>query len=256
MNDLNCSNYHSVTYQITNPNCCSPEPDELDLMITNLKSEIFEKQQNGKDYCALENKFHQLQNEIQILSDQKLQLEQELSQSKNSGNKQITNFRTENENIMSELNEKNLLNKKIYGDNNNLYQTLEATSCENKKLREKICNQEDILDRLNQEKCKLENTIFSLNHMNEKQNNDIQNLKNQISLSQKQNNDLMNTLKFKNNENMDVINEFNKEKNVNENLLCELKNREAALNQSEEELCIAHQNLVKLEDNLNNLNLK
>ena len=101
MNDLNNSNYHSVTYQITNPNYCCGEQDELDLMITNLKAEIFEKQQNGKDYCALENKFRQLQNEIQMLADQKLSLEEELNKSRNAGNLQISNLRTENENIMS-----------------------------------------------------------------------------------------------------------------------------------------------------------
>ena len=55
MNDLNCSN-HSVTYQILNKNCCCDVQDEFDLAITHLKSEIFERQQNAKDYCALENK--------------------------------------------------------------------------------------------------------------------------------------------------------------------------------------------------------
>ena len=255
MNDLNCSNYNSVTYQITNPNCCSIEPDELDLMITNLKSEIFEKQQNGKDYCALENKFRQLQNDIQILADQKLRLEQELAESKNNGNLRISNYRAENENIMSELNEKNLLNKKTYGDNNNLYQTLEGISCENQKLHEQICDQEDILDKLNQEKCGLVKTLHSLNHLNEKQKNDIQNLKDQISLSEKQSNDLLNSLRFKNSENNQIINEFKSEKNVNDKLITELKNKEAALMQSDQELCMAQQTLCKLEDNLNSLNL-
>ena len=163
MNDLNCSQ-HSVTYQISNPNCRYEIQDELDSMITNLKAEIFEKQQNAKDYCALEAKFHQLKNDIQLLSDQKICLEQEISKSNNNGNALISNLRAENENLMSELNEKNSLNKKLYADNNNLYQALEGKTCENQKLEDKICQQEELLEKLNQEKCNLENTIFTLNH--------------------------------------------------------------------------------------------
>ena len=55
---------------LDNENLC-----ELDCIITNLKAELFEKQQNAKDYCALEAKFRQLQNEIHLLSDQKICLE-------------------------------------------------------------------------------------------------------------------------------------------------------------------------------------
>ena len=224
MSVLNCSR-HSATYQFTNPNCCYDVQDELDLMITNLKTEIFEKQQNCKDYCALENKFRQLQNDIRCLSEQKILLEQELAKSGNNGNILISKNKSENENFLNELNEKNSLNKKLYGDNNNLYQCLEGTTCENKNLQQKICCQENIIDKLNQEKCDLKNTIFSLNHLLEKQNNDIQNLKNQIAFTKKESCDLDNALRNKNSQNMQVINEFKNEKNINNNLFNELKKK-------------------------------
>ena len=113
MNDLKCSQ-HSVTYQISNPNCRYEVQDELDSMITNLKAEIFEKQQSAKDYCALEAKINKLQNEICFISDQKICLEHEIAKSNNDGNALIANLRAENENLMSDLNEKNILNKKLY----------------------------------------------------------------------------------------------------------------------------------------------
>ena len=97
MNDLNCSQ-HSVTYERSNPNCRYEVQDELDSIITNLKAEVFDKQQNAKDYCALEAKFRQLQNEIQLLSDQKICLEQEIAKTSNDGNSLISNMRAENEN--------------------------------------------------------------------------------------------------------------------------------------------------------------
>ena len=136
MNELNSSN-HSSIYQISTPNYCCDYQDDLDLMITHLKTEIFEKEQNAKDYCALENKIKQLQNEIHMLSDQKVCLEQELNKSKNDSNISIADMRKENENLMNELNEKNLLNKKLYADNNNLYQVIENKACESENLKKK-----------------------------------------------------------------------------------------------------------------------
>ena len=70
MNDLK-SSQQSVSYQISNQNCPYEAQDDLDSMITNLKTEVFEKQQSAKDYCALEAKLRQLQNDIQLISDQK-----------------------------------------------------------------------------------------------------------------------------------------------------------------------------------------
>ena len=82
MNELNSS--QSLTYQLsTNKNCKFDNLNDLDLMIANLKSDIFEKQQNEKDYCALESKFNQLQNDIKFISDQKIYLQNELEKLKN-----------------------------------------------------------------------------------------------------------------------------------------------------------------------------
>ena len=57
-------------------------------------------------YFALENKFRQLQNDIQCLSEQKILLEQELAKSGNNGNILISKNKSENENFLNELNEK------------------------------------------------------------------------------------------------------------------------------------------------------
>ena len=64
--------------------------DDLDMLITKLRSEIFEKQQNGKDYNALEGKFLQLKNDISIISKEKLRLQNELAQSINKGKEVIS----------------------------------------------------------------------------------------------------------------------------------------------------------------------
>jgi hypothetical protein len=100
-----------ATYQITNQSqpkrnndFLYENQDDLDMMITKLKSELFEKQQNGKDYNALEGKFRQLKNEISLISKEKLRLQNELAQSINEGNEVISSMQTENENLKEELN--------------------------------------------------------------------------------------------------------------------------------------------------------
>ena len=219
MKNLNCSN-HSNNYQISDKDCCCESQDELDLMITHLKTEIFEKEQSAKDYCTLENKLKQLQNEIQCLSEQKLCLEKELNKSINSGDISIANAKKDNENLMNKLKEINTLNKKLYGDNNNLYQVLEGKACEAENLKKKIFCQGLNIEQLKKEKCVIENDIISLKHLNNKLMNDIQNLKNKISLVNKENNELDNALKTKNFKNCQIIDEIKIEQKIKNDLIC------------------------------------
>ena len=111
MQDCNCK-CSTTIYDVCHNGCCNENLCELDCIIANLKSELFERQQNMRDYCALESKFIQLQNDIKLLSDQKNCLECELCEVGNEGNKLICNLKMENENLKNELNEKNTLNKK------------------------------------------------------------------------------------------------------------------------------------------------
>ena len=252
MSDCNCS--CSQVYQVCTNGCCCDNFSELDCIIANLKNELFEKQQNVKDYCALESKFIQLQNDIKILCDQKNQLECQLCVTGEQGNKLICGLKTENENLKNELNEKNSLNKKLYGDNNNLFQALEGKTCDNQNLQDQMCHQEDILQRLNHDKINLQNTIICLNQLRDKHMKDIQNLNIQINLLDQNSNDLDNTLRNKNCQNLQIINEFNNEKNLNNGLVNELKNKECALMKIQQKLCIANETLTRLENDLNNLN--
>ena len=67
-------------------------------------------------------------------------------------------------NLKNQLNEKNVLNKKLYGENNNLFQALEGKTCDNQNLQDQLCHQETIISRLNSDKYNLQNTINNLNN--------------------------------------------------------------------------------------------
>ena len=162
---INCNPCCSTTSYEVCHDCCCENLCELDCIITKLKAELFEKQQNAKDYCSLEAKVIQLQNEIKCLCDEKKCLECELCRAEDEGNKLLCNLRIENCNLKNELNEKNCLNKKLYGDNNSLFQVLEGKTCDNQNLQDQVCHQENILQRLNQDKLNLHNTVQCLNRL-------------------------------------------------------------------------------------------
>ncbi len=254
MNDCNCS-CNSSQFDICRNGCCCENECELDCIIANLKSELFAKQQNIKDYCSLESKFIQLQNDIKMLSDQKNNLECELCRANDEGNKLICSLRLENENLKNSLNDKNCENKKLYGDNNNLFQVLEGKTNANQNLQDQMCHQENILQRLNQDKISLQNTVSCLNQLRDKHMKDIQDLNIQINLLNKDTNVMDTTLKNKNCQNLQIINEFNSEKCINNGLVTELNNKECALMKLQQELCMANETLSRLEKDIDILTL-
>ena len=254
MKPCNC-NYGAPVYEVCCHNgCCQENLCELDCIIANLKTELFERRQNMKNYCELESKYCQLQDDFKLLCDKKKSLELEICQVGESGNKLISDLQNENDNLKCELNEKNVLNKKLYGDNNNLYQALDGKNIDNQNLKDRICNQENVLLKLKQDKSNLENTIQNLSNLRNKYMNDISNLNDQINLLNRNSNDLNLTLRSKNCENEQVKNQFNKAKNINNDLVNVLKAKECSLIQTQKELCCANDRLAKLEKDCNYMN--
>ncbi len=78
MDNCNCS-CHIIPLNNQNQNCFYHTQCVIDSKINNLKTDIFEKEKS-KDYCLLESKLRQLQNDIQLLSQEKLRIEYKLRQ--------------------------------------------------------------------------------------------------------------------------------------------------------------------------------
>ena len=234
--------------------CCSPDLCEMDCLIANLKSELFAKRQNAKDYCALEAKVIQLQKDINSLNDEKKLLECKICETEKEGDKMIYELKNKNENLRNELDEKNCLNKKLYSENNNLFQILEGKTCDNENLQEQICHQENILSRLNNDKLNLSNDINNLNQVRDKHIKDIHNLNCEIDSLNKDSNVLDISLKNKQSQNEQIINECNSIKCMNTKLFNDLKEKECYLVKNQEELYCLKDNISKLQNDLNNLN--
>ena len=99
------------------------DQDEMDLLVTKLEIDIFEKEQSAKDYNILENKYNKIKKEIDFILNEKKRLKNDFYKSINEGKILINKIKYENDNLKEHLNNKNEKNKKLYENNNNLYQS-------------------------------------------------------------------------------------------------------------------------------------
>ena len=151
----------------------------MDSTISNLKTRLFDLEQQEKDYNALSQKLAQRKRESEILSNLKNKLEQELKQKDDAYNQRIVNLRGENENLQISYNEKLSLNKKLFTENDALEKEIEARNAELNDLKNKLRNLNNELGQNLADKGDLENQVQKLRNINNSQLNEINKLTNE-----------------------------------------------------------------------------
>ena len=91
------------------------QSDPKDSIINQLKTQIFDLEENQQNYELLQTKYKSLSNDVSILNEDKIRLEYELKQKTEI----ISDLNTEVENLKNALNEKLATNKTLFNDNNN-----------------------------------------------------------------------------------------------------------------------------------------
>ena len=249
---------NSITYEY-NSNNCSPfrrtcPPHEHDIL-SQLKVQVFEKDQNRRNYNNLLAKFHKLQDEFSKIAAIKEKNEIALNKLENDQrNKEIIDLKNKNENLFNDLNERIALNKKLYSENNNLFHELESKTCENQELQDHICEQEELIRRLTCEKEEIERRIYNLSQIKENQEKKILDLTSQVNMLSTQNDDQGNLLRNKNDQNVSLLNELKDEKNINQSLIVELRNKETNIMGCQSKLNLANDNIRGLQNSINNIN--
>ena len=225
-----------------------------DEIICNLKSQIFEKVQNKKNFLLLQSKFRNLQKELQSLIQAKHRLENEIQSKSDSGNKSLSSLKEKNDNLLNELKDQKENIQKLNDENKNLFNNLENKKIEFKGLKEHLHEQEGTLSKLNDEKSKLEKEIMELNKVNETDINDIQNLNNQINNLNKKSNEQNIIFNQKNFQNQEILKNLKTQEFDNNNLFGKLKVKENALMKAQQQLENANKYLNKLQNDYNVLN--
>ena len=211
----------------------------LDSTISNLKSRLFDLEQQEKDHNALKAKLSQLRSQFQLLTSTKNKLEQELKQRDDSYNQRIGNLRGENENLQSTYNEKLSLNKKLFTENDALEKEIEARDAEINDLKDKLRDLNNQLGQSLADKGDLDSQVKKLKNIKNSQINEInkltnenKNLNNIVNDQEKrlqQDQEEIALLNNKSNENdMDIQNLDNKLRN----LIDDINNTQNALNKN------------------------
>jgi len=148
----------------------------IDSTISNLKSRLFDLEQQEKDRNALAQKLAQLKKEFQLLSITKDRLEQDLKQKDDSYNQQINILRNENENLQLSYNEKLASNKKLFTENDALEKEIESRDAQINDLKGRLRDMNNQLGQSLVDKGDLENQVQKLKAIKNSQINDINKL--------------------------------------------------------------------------------
>ena len=255
LSSCNCQCHENDPPSPRNQRACSNNQSQLDLEILELQNAIEEKEQNTPDFSELEKKLIQLENDVQSLSEEKLQIEYQLRQIDKGNGKLISDLEIENDNLDKEIKERNLMIEKLYFQNNNLYSILDNQTKDNMKIREKLITQNEVLKRINNDRKNLENDLNNLNELKNQDFSDIQNLEAHIDFLAKENIDNDNELNKLDDLNDKCINSINDEDCMRDKLLQIIKDKDNEIEENARELDLANQTLKRLGNDLNNLNM-
>ena len=232
----------------------------MDSTISNLKTKLFDLEQQEKDYDALRQKLEQLKKDHSILSKTKNKLEQELKQRDDSYNQRIANLRGENENLQLSYNEKLALNKKLFTENDELEKEIEARDAEIEDLKNKLRNVNNQLNQSLGDKGDLENQVQKLKNIKNSQLNEI----NKLTNENKNLNNIVNDQNKRLQQAQEDIDMLNNKSNQNQmdiqnldgklrNLIDDINNTQNALNKNNLENRDLDDRIRNLECQCNNL---
>lgn len=202
------------------------EESEKDIVISQLKAQVFELQQNEKNFNSLSLKVRSLQNDANILSEEKLRLEYELKQRSEMSDKQILELRQANENLQLELSEKVQVNKKLFADNNSFYRVLEARNAEINDLKAQINSLIDENSVLREKTNELESQNIGERNNSAAQRNQIDILNRELDKAGRNINELSELLKNTQSEKTSSNIKLEETKREAANLNAQLKRKE------------------------------
>jgi chromosome segregation ATPase len=239
----------STTYEVSK---CA-DPCAKSLIISQLKSQIAQLEEDDKAYNCLLQKYRQLQNEYQLVNESKLHLEYELKQKNETTNKIVNELKCQNIDLSNELKDKTNIYQKLYADNANLFRNLEDRKKENENFCKAVADNENLINHISQDKAQCEHDAMVLNDTSKKNENDIKTLCNQLDnlkLKNKTQNDELNKTNCEMNNNQKCLNDV---KCDNANLNNQINMKNSSLDTVQKQLAIANKTIVDLQNELSNL---
>ena len=233
------------TYSQT-PNRSLLNNDPNSLIISQLKTKIFDLEQNSKNFDNLLSKYKTLQKEHSLLIQDKLTLEYQLKQTTESLGKNVSLLQQENDVLTNKLKDKLCLNKTLYTTNTKLSNELDETKNLLNTITDDVSTKTELINTLVKEKKTLESRIIQLQDQQRLSDSYVNKLENEIK-----------QLKNENEHHIEQVNLLNKEIRVYQDKIDKMNNDSQGnvlkLQNKEDTIIQLKSQIESLKQNLNNL---
>jgi len=229
------------------------ESDQKDLLISQIKAEIFELKQNERDYLDLAAQLRNIEHRYNLLQDEKLRAESDFKSRNDINFKTIANLKTDIDTLKSNIAENNIEYQELKAENQAVNDIAEQRDISIRKIKNEIADALEQNDSLNQQRRNLETELSNLREEKRRVITKIDNASGNLD-----------ELNFKNSELEKVIKELEYEQatlerqNVQlqasiDNLTSELRTREDNLDTVERQVADTQKTIVALDADIQDL---
>jgi chromosome segregation ATPase len=151
------------------------ESDQKDLLISQIKAEIFELKQNERDYLDLASQLRSIEHRYNLLQEEKLRAESDFKGRNDINFKTIANLKTDIDTLKSNIAEANIEYQELKAENQAIKDIAEQRDINIKKLKHEVGDSLEQNDNLNQQRRTLESELLSLKEEKRRLNAKIDN---------------------------------------------------------------------------------
>lgn len=229
------------------------ESDQKDLVISQLKAELFELRQNERDYNELHSKLNNLEHRYSLLQEEKTLNEREFKNRNELNLRTINNLKADIDTLKQELNVLNADTQDLRFDNQNINEIVNARSSELAQLKAEIADLSDNNSHLSLEKKDLETQISRVRSENREHNLEHEDTTHQIAEATEKKNKLERLIRELEYEN-EKLEKTNEELQRNQDgLKLEIRNKVDATKYNEQLYSENRKQIIALEADLNDL---
>jgi len=138
------------------------ESDQKDLLISQIKAEIFELKQNERDYLDLAAQLRNIEHRYNLLQDEKLRAEADFKSRNDINFKTIANLKTDIDTLKSNIAENNIEYQELKAENQAVKDIAEQRDISIRKIKNEIADALEQNDSLNQQRRNLETELSNL----------------------------------------------------------------------------------------------
>lgn len=138
------------------------ESDQKDLLISQIKAEIFELKQNERDYLDLAAQLRNIEHCYNLLQDEKLRAESDFKSRNDINFKTIANLKTDIDTLKSNIAENNIEYQELKAENQAVKDIAEQRDISIRKIKNEIADALEQNDSLNQQRRNLETELSNL----------------------------------------------------------------------------------------------